>query len=117
MEKDTAKIVISKALKRWFKSLCTERDTDMSAVVTELVERWCLENGRSMTIAQLVDQNRQALSGAGVSLDAIASGEKPSRADLVKISTAIGIRAEILQAIYDRSFNGQESKGGQDACR
>lgn len=116
MEKDTAKIVLSKALKRWFKSLCVDTDNEMSAVVVELLEQWCLTNDRTITIAKLIQHNLTTLERADISnLDALISGGKPTQADLVKLSTALGIKAEILKAISDRSFNGHKVAGGKNA--
>ncbi len=108
MEKDTAKIVMSKALKRWFKALCVEVDTDMSTVVSDLVSRWCMENSRSMSIGKLLEQNPQAIDFAGIAdPEAIISGSrKPTKPELVKLSTALGISAEILGEICDRRQNG-----------
>jgi hypothetical protein len=117
MEKDTAKIVMPKALKRLFKATCTQRDTEMSAVMTQLAEQWCIENNRSVTIAQLIEENRSALQTANLSdIDAIAAGSKPSKADLVKLATALGVRAEFLQAICDRTFNGESKEGVHARC-
>lgn len=117
MEKDTAKIVMPKALKRLFKATCTQRDTEMSAVMTQLAEQWCIENNNSVTIAQLVGENQAAASAANLSdIDAIASGAKPSKADLVKLATALGVRAEFLQAICDRTFNGESKEGKHARC-
>jgi hypothetical protein len=112
MEKDTAKIVMPKALKRLFKATCTQRDTDMSAVLSRFAEQWCIENNRSVTIAQLVEENRAAVESANLSdINMITTGGKPTKADLVKLATALGVRLEFLQAICDRTFNGEPKEG------
>jgi len=58
------------------------------------------------TIAQLVKENFYQLFGDGKinpeNLEAIASGEKPSNADLVQIARILNIKEEDLLAMRDR---------------
>ncbi len=58
------------------------------------------------TIAQLVKKNFYQLFGDGKinpeNLEAIASGEKPSNADLVQIARILNIKEEDLLAMRDR---------------
>jgi ParG len=45
---DTVKLIIGKELKIRFKSLCVQTETDMSAVVKDLIAVWCLEQEKKL---------------------------------------------------------------------
>jgi hypothetical protein len=106
MQKDSVKILISKPLKRLFKATCAHQDTDMSAVLSQLLEQWCLRNNKTVTVAQLIAENRVAAQSANLSnIDAIASGAKPTESDLVKLAAVLGLSVRFLRTICDRTFS------------
>jgi hypothetical protein len=45
---DTVKLIIGKELKIRFKSLCVQAETDMSAVVKDLIAVWCDEQEKKL---------------------------------------------------------------------
>ncbi|RUT03876.1 hypothetical protein DSM106972_047900 [Dulcicalothrix desertica PCC 7102] len=47
---DTVKLIIGKELKIRFKSLCVQAETDMSAVVKDLVAVWCDEQEKKLAM-------------------------------------------------------------------
>jgi hypothetical protein len=102
MANETDNIAIPKILKRIFEDTCTYHDIDVTEMASLLIEQWCSENSTT-TIAQLVAENRSAAEGANLSdINLIANGGQPTKADLVKLATALGIRVELLIAIADR---------------
>jgi hypothetical protein len=104
MAKETVNIAIPKVLKRIFEATCTHHDIDVSEMASLLIEQWCISNNKTTTIAQLIAENRSAAEGANLSdINLIADGGQPTKADLVKLATALGIRVELLIAIADRT--------------
>ncbi len=57
------------------------------------------------TIGQLVQQYYWRLSESNIkNIEAIAQGEKPTRQDLIRISSALGMEFSDVQALADKSF-------------
>jgi hypothetical protein len=115
---------IPEDLKKRFKAVCLQKDTNMTDVIVELVRGWVEANEEPKianvkaeppkTIAELVQQNfYQLLTDDKIQVDnlkAIASGSKPSAGDLSKIAHTLDIPEEQLVSMSDRDFPAQKQK-------
>jgi hypothetical protein len=129
---DLIRLYLPIELKEDFKLYCSLKGTTMTNVLREhieellvsedfrlLLEKRLNEQRRVVpslpgTIALLVRENFYKLLADGKihseNLQAIATGEKPSNPDLVRIAQILNIREEDLLAMRDREFQNQSKR-------
>jgi hypothetical protein len=100
-------LLVPKPLKERFKRSCLARGLNMSDVGADLIEQWLKENEvileeekkLPVSIAQVVQQNFWALRQHNIkNIDEIASGQPPTKADIIRISSILNIdQGELLQ--------------------
>ena len=103
---------MSDDLRKRFKSACVQKDTTMTDVVIELVEKWLEVNEVPTTpvmtekpdrVAIIVQQNFWTLREHNIkNIDAIAKGAAPTKADIMRISSILNLdQGELLSLAKD----------------
>lgn len=110
-DKDSIRVYLEPKVKEAFKAACFERGLNMSDITAQLVEDWIKKNppnqkvGQPETIAKIVQQNFWTLRQHNIkNIDAIASGQPPTKADLMRISSILNLKQSELLLLAKQEF-------------
>lgn len=102
---------LAKDLGKRLRLYVMQQETTISEVVEKALKEYLDKyqpqqvTTQPKTIAEFVQQNYWQLKEAKIkNIDAIASGQKPTKADLVRICSALKLDFDGLQALTDSSF-------------